>query len=563
MAKKRIKKQCLIGKFSKKKAPNLFDNGFLLNNNDYDDYDDDYDNNIDLNYNINDNDYYYDNNNNNIDLNYNINDNDNYKLTKVKKLKKLKKVKKVKKVINIRNINMKYKEINTTFLDVVNKNYSLNKIKYLCLIKPKKEYQNFFFENIKKYWGLELFDEKAINYIFCSSNFNLISYYLIDKKINISNDAITNSIKNNNLELLKYYYEKNDFDLKIEHLETACNYCDIDTIKFFLQNKVIPNSTCWNFCLNKSINIKNINKNNAHNLESGDDSDSDFGLKIKNYKYDSKMGILNPNIINKEINDLYLLKLISSSGYLIMQNDFYNLIKNGIYITSYKNYNLELNEDIKNLCNKICFYPYDEIKMDMNGYKKVLEHVDSCEQIVKIGNHFKIKPDLDCLKKACENIKLDRLIIYYINTHKIIPDFECLGKVLKNEKIKLAQIFYKLINKYDKQNKQNKQKNDDTPINILLNEDITCNNLIDYKEIKDINLINLDEFNDNMNYPIDDLNFMDGFDNEPDIFNDFDYNNSVYNRKQGRKLIFKKIKKVKQISKEKVNAIPDENNPYA
>jgi hypothetical protein len=466
----------------------------------------------------------------------------------------------------INNVNLKYRDINTSVNELVKHNFSLEKLKFLCKIKPLKKYEIFFFNKIKETWGFEVFDnnDTAISCMFKSPNFNLISKYLINLGKNITENAIINAVSNNNFEIAKHHFEKNHLELKIEYLELACKFCSIDDIKFLLQNKIVPNKKCFEFCLNRTKNNNYyLNKNSDSEIEYDDD---DFGHVLKKYSFNTKNNTIeNPNIKPKEIKDVEILNVLCNYGYALTQSDFCEILKQGIYIKNLNLYNLELNEEVTNICNKICFFPYQEIKLNFEGYKKIIANINF-KELKSIDNFFKIKSNLECLNTLLisQNYNFD-VIQYYIQHHNIIPDMESLGVALKNKDLDVSNFIFNEIDKHEKNKKKNDDKNYDEKINDFLITYCNDSNNIQKqnKEQKIKKIQTIQKINNKIPKK--------KMEKKPKIIEnviedkDYPYKEQKIKKIQTIQKINNKIPKKKMEKKPKIieNVIEDKDNPYA
>jgi hypothetical protein len=288
------------------------------------------------------------------------------------------------------------------------------------------KYKDFMFQVISNCVGFDNLDEEIIKHMSGNLQFNLVLNKLIELKQNIPDDCFIIAIISNNYELLELMMDKLCIKCTDAHLEIACKYGDIKIISHILQQKVIPTKKC----------VESIIQKNAKNK-----SDSYWGFN--KYKYNGFFGVSYERIKIHELNNISKLKILCDYGYVIKQDDFTNMIKNRIYIKNYEKYNVKLTNEIKNICNEIIFYPYEETKMSLDGYKQLLKYKVNLSDLKKIEKHFDIKPNLECLKIACENKYLSTSIIsHLLDTHLIVPDLECLGIAIKKGAISVIQAIY-------------------------------------------------------------------------------------------------------------------------
>jgi hypothetical protein len=337
--------------------------------------------------------------------------------------------------------------------DIINHSY----------IDKTGKYRELIFKFITTCRGFDNFTDEHIKMMSGVLQFNLVMEKLIELKKNIPDICFLIAIANGNSDLVKYMIDKLDIQCTNQHLELACKYGDIKTISCILQQKILPNQVCW-----KNLIKRKEQKNDSYG----------YGYRCR---YDKIFGIVNIDIKIREMNDVSNLKLLCDYGYIIKQEDFVNMIKYRIYIKDYKKYNLELTDEIHKMCNEVLFFPYKEIKMSIEGYKKILLRV-SLSELRKIETYFDIKPNLDCLKILCGDDSLPTSIIcHVINKHNIVPDLQCLGLAIEQENLRIIKLIYqKMKDVYKKDDTEKEEKKINMVGNVKIQE--LGEGLIDFDE---------------------------------------------------------------------------------
>jgi hypothetical protein len=341
----------------------------------------------------------------------------------------------------------------------------------------KKDVQEYFLEIIEKYCQVDDIDLETIKYMSENKYLFLALKYIFEKRgdVEITSEFVENAIINNNRDLLDFLIEKYDYVMTPEYFDLACKKSNFSILSLMMENK---------------LEIK---------PEFFDSVVERFGcLEYKRQDKD-KFGF----IIGKNFNDIAELKIFQTYGFKITQAHFVKITKYGIYISDYQNFGLVINDEIKEICQKNLFFPYQETKFDSNNFMNIFTKEVSTINMKNIIKNYKIKPTLEHLKILCNQKKINsKSIRYMIEIFKFVPDNECLYSIIQNTKT-VKIIKYILCHMNVVQNlridKNNFSDSDESEENSEDSEDSDSDGdmLIDMhpKEMKEIKEIK-DEFND-------------------------------------------------------------------
>lgn len=260
------------------------------------------------------------------------------------------------------------------------------------------KYQNLVCDILKEHQQIENVNNESLRNMAMNKNLFLYIKYLVKKNINVPIECFNIAIINNNYRLFDFLSENSKHDkLTIDHLENACRYSNAKTISKILSHKMIPNQKCFDNALMH------------HNP---------FILKRNN------LGII---VSGTEIENFPTTMLIIDNGYHLTQDDFVALTKKYIYIKNYKDYGLELDDQIKKIYHSRAYYPYDEIPPSDIGIRNGFKKVCTMAVLKALKKQYKIKFDLEYLRVACSNPNIRVPVLkYLINDCHIKPTIECL-----------------------------------------------------------------------------------------------------------------------------------------
>lgn len=274
----------------------------------------------------------------------------------------------------------------------------------------------------------------------------LIYLHEYDMNFKLTSDMIYICLVNDNVEIFNFIENEKryNFHYNIRMLEIACKYSN-NMIAKILDAKIIPNRKCF-----------------INSLRFINDRVSDNGF-IK--------GI--------EISDIDILSLLIHNGYKITQEDFYDLIKKYIYIFDYKNYDLVINDEIKDFMHKNAFYPYKNISPSNDGLKNAFKKCCTLKSLKYQISQYKIVPDIDYLKIACGYTYVNlSLIKYLVDTCKLSPNLQIIIIAIQN-KVRRSILLYL---------SEKKKKKEINKINEINYYDQVNNSEDDVFEDKDYNL---------------------------------------------------------------------------
>lgn len=219
----------------------------------------------------------------------------------------------------------------------------------------------------------------------CAFKYNnmikFIEYLSTNKNINFDNEHLNITIENGTYALYLFLTNGENIILTQKHLENAClHFKDVANIYHansnaqyiiicdLLNRKIMPTQKCIHNLLS-TINIVYWKKINEK---------SDFYKNIE-----------------------YIIMLLIKMGLTITQEDLELLTEKMIELDSIHKYNVEINDKIIEICNKIGFFPYS------------------------------IKPTNDGLFYAIHNNTRLSIIKNMIKTHNLVPNIKCMEEAYK------------------------------------------------------------------------------------------------------------------------------------
>lgn len=263
---------------------------------------------------------------------------------------------------------------------------------------------NKFFDNYLD----SLFIDNIMLELMADFNFEHALNKIINKKIKVTQKCLQLSIKNNNLQLAKLML------LAGTHLDenvliTACENANAQTVKYILDNKIIPTKKCFD------ATLKNGNGDY-------DGNDNAYGYR-RRYRKNSETSSQNASNI---------ITLLIGYGYKMTYDDIYNATKNRIKIDKFDSLNIKLDQKFLELCVTLSFYPYN-----MDGITPTSACLE--KECVKSGNITNIrkllsqgvKPTVKCLQNAStirNNLQVIRLLI----EKGVKPDIICIMNMAKS-----------------------------------------------------------------------------------------------------------------------------------
>lgn len=205
-------------------------------------------------------------------------------------------------------------------------------------------------------------------------------------------ETINNIIENCDVEKLKLMVD-NGFEITTSHLEKALEYnCEenmYEIIEEILNQKIIPDTGCFlsffeNIYVEKTID--------------------EYGF------YSGKC-----------ISDNKIFQLLINYGYKITQVDFLLLTQNYLYIDDIKKHNLPIDKYIIRECNKLCFFPYDEIIPNKNTILSILTENPELKIYKKLEKKYDLDPDESYISALIDSKKASAIkTIKYIHKKNII-----------------------------------------------------------------------------------------------------------------------------------------------
>ena len=226
----------------------------------------------------------------------------------------------------------------------------------------------------------------------------------INNKCNLPQKCLDGIIRSKNLELCKLAL-LSGCKLNTDVLESACETCDVEIIKFVLDNKIVPNNKCFTAIIGADDNNNNYSP-----------------YRRKSYKTICKSTTSNKS------NCIDLLKIY---GYKITYDDIVEATKKQIEIINFASLGIKLDEKFMEICADCGFYPYkvDGLKPTITCLQKECKksgNLTTIRELVKGG----VTPDIQCLKYACQHKSNLQTIKFLIEKGNLVPDIECLNAMI-------------------------------------------------------------------------------------------------------------------------------------
>jgi hypothetical protein len=273
---------------------------------------------------------------------------------------------------------------------------------------------------------VEILTNRLYSEFIISEIHNLVDIADGDDKIILIKKFIHISICEKNLKILKYFLEKYNFAFTQFELKLAVCGKNILIITELLNHKIKPNNEIF----------------------------------LSAIKYHIEYEIKDGFIIAREINNVEIMKLLLEYGYKITQKDFISLAKKFIYIKNFKNFGLQIDNNIKKICGDSLFFPYNEYKFSQEHHNILFSKLSKITDVKKAIKKFKIKPDNDSLMNACNNKNIsEKIINLLINEYKIIPTQDSLYLAIKNSN---NTMLTNMLNKMKVLNEDEDEDNNDT-----------------------------------------------------------------------------------------------------
>jgi hypothetical protein len=291
----------------------------------------------------------------------------------------------------------------------------------------------------------------------------------INNKYNIPQQCLNGIIQSKNLELTKLVL-LSGCKLNTDALVSACSTCDIELIKFVLNNKVVPTKKCFDAIVEASDNNPQ-------------------------YMARSEKKNIEKKIISKKSMCIDELK---TYGYKITYDDVVSATKKRIMINNFASLGIKLDNKFMEICSDVSFYPYkvDGLKPTttclQNECKKA-GNLTIIKDLVKRG----IKPDIQCLRHACKHKSNIQTIKFLIEKGNLIPDIECLKSIIStisNRTLTYIGDLYtksvttsKQYNELKKLDEPNVSNSDDEPNVSNLDDEPNVSNSDDEPNVNDLN----------------------------------------------------------------------------
>lgn len=229
----------------------------------------------------------------------------------------------------------------------------------------------------------------------CSENITLQNKII---ELNLFNDEIINLIISKHCSnTYKKLVELEKIKIIDKHLDIACEYLNLDLIKFIIDKKFIPT--------------------NKH-----------FMLLFEHEETD-------------RIDEI--IELLVSCGVEITLDNIKELAKQSIEVKNIDKYGIKVDDELVKICMEHSFSPaYLATKeLSTDELHSLFSKYDKLSSIKKIIGKQKVKYDVECLRNACK-IRINRGIISFLIKHGVKPDLICLENIINARHDQSIKIVY-------------------------------------------------------------------------------------------------------------------------